>query len=461
MASPSHRWHQPLIWISGLTLLGLLLRALLFARGFTDDEVMCVQPLSLWEIIRHRETGVNPPLHRLLVNGFVPEGWVVYGGRILSLLCSLGTLPVAFLLGRRAAPSLPPHLRNRAGLLLAGLLAIHPLAIRYGVQNRAYALWLLLAMVHTLALVTWLQRPEKRTACVLLGSALLMVWTHYASVPLLLVLGLSVAVCIPDRRRLLGLYLPAAAGFCLLLPLILQYPESRRMLAGGNLLRGLITALGGGLSVVGGAATAVVLVAGVVRRAELPRAQQGLWLGLLAGILATLSTALLHHSGSRLGLLTVPWLFPLVVVWAVRPAASPRWLRPVGVLLLVVTALVLTAAEHTHVESRDTIGQFAATWRTGRWARAGRPVYVHPASHIATLSYTLGARLPRTRGSGCGATQCFDWRSTRFYGVGSLRAPLIRRPCLLVTFAHQDPFSPPTGCTPLLQRRRLQVFDCP
>ena len=92
--------------------------------------------------------------------------------RLLSLTAGVASVPVAFVLGRR--------LRDDAtGVILAALVAIHPLAVWYGVEGRNYGLFLLLSLVTLFCFVRLLQEPDARWVALWTLSAATMSLIHY------------------------------------------------------------------------------------------------------------------------------------------------------------------------------------------------------------------------------------------------------------------------------------------
>jgi mannosyltransferase len=102
----------------------------------------------------HQET--NPPLYFLILAGWIGLfGSTALAVRSLSLLALAGALPVVRRIGRALG-------FGDAAWLAAALFLASPLAARYALTARPYALWLLVLAVALLALVEALQAATAR-----------------------------------------------------------------------------------------------------------------------------------------------------------------------------------------------------------------------------------------------------------------------------------------------------------
>ena len=110
--------------------------------------------------------------------------------RSFSALAGTLTVPVVYLVGRRLAG-------RAAGLVAAGLVAVHPLMVWYGQEARAYALLVLLCAVTLLAVVHLLEGDGGRWWAVWAVSAALAVATHYFG---LLLIGPELVLLLVARR---------------------------------------------------------------------------------------------------------------------------------------------------------------------------------------------------------------------------------------------------------------------
>lgn len=146
------------------------------ARSLWFDEAYSVaisrQPLAdIWRLVA---LDVHPPLYYALLHAtmqaFGDSLWAIRG---LSALAGVGGVLVAVCWVRVFA-SLP------AVRIVALLLAILPVAVRYSQEARMYALVSLWLLAASLVLALWLREPARKTwplAYALLGSAAL--YTHY------------------------------------------------------------------------------------------------------------------------------------------------------------------------------------------------------------------------------------------------------------------------------------------
>jgi mannosyltransferase len=164
-------------WIRCWLLLACLARLVwLPARSLWFDEAYSVaigrQPLAdIWSLVA---LDVHPPLYYALLHAtlqvFGDSLWAIRG---LSALAGVGCVVVAVCWVRLFAP-LP------AARIVALLLAVLPVAVRYSQEARMYALVSLWLLAASLVLALWLREPARKTwplAYALLGSAAL--YTHY------------------------------------------------------------------------------------------------------------------------------------------------------------------------------------------------------------------------------------------------------------------------------------------
>ena len=125
------------------------------------------KPAGYREAFFENERSNNPFLYSVLahasldawrmINGASRDRFNVVAMRIPALLAGMGGLLTAWLLARRVGG-------GWVGLLTLGLLAMHPLHVRYSVEARGYSLVLLLAPVFLLCGMSLLQRGTWRMA---------------------------------------------------------------------------------------------------------------------------------------------------------------------------------------------------------------------------------------------------------------------------------------------------------
>ncbi len=194
---------------------GIVLR-FLPRSGLWLDEALSVNiaTLPLGDITSALRHDGHPPLFYFLLHFwssvFGDSDWSV---RAMSGLFSVATLPVFYLMGSRVG-SRPDSVgigRHRTGLLVMGVGAMMPFAIRYGAEARMYAIVSFLAACGYLLVDDLLsgrhgdaRRTRIAVAAALVSAALL--WTHYWSLWLLGAVGLlalwrSWRDSDPERRR--------------------------------------------------------------------------------------------------------------------------------------------------------------------------------------------------------------------------------------------------------------------
>jgi hypothetical protein len=148
----------------------------------------------------------TPPFHFILAwAGTKVASDPVTGIRLPSLMLGPATVPLVYLAGRRALGEAPAV----AG---AAILALSPFAIFYGTEGRAYAT---LAFLAAASLALLLRAVDSGRPGWWAGWALacvLVLYTHYTGVYVLLAEGAWVLVARPERRRAL---LAASAGVLL------------------------------------------------------------------------------------------------------------------------------------------------------------------------------------------------------------------------------------------------------
>lgn len=150
----------------------------------------------------------HPPLYYLLLRwGIAVFGPSVEGIRVLSVVAGTAWVPLVWALGRRWVGS-------TGALGAAGILALHPLAIHYGVEARPYAVALLLVLA---ALERWAAfLTDRRTTAAGLAAlcAVAAMMTHHLAAPV--VVGVALVAWWADGGRrlrdLAWVVLPTLAG---------------------------------------------------------------------------------------------------------------------------------------------------------------------------------------------------------------------------------------------------------
>jgi hypothetical protein len=200
-------------------LVGAVLRfATLDDQSFWLDEAYTVRLLDqpLGDMLRDLPDQESaPPLYYLLAWGWGHVfGFGEVGLRSLSALVGTLLIPVAYAAGTRLAG-------RRAGVVAAGLVAVHPLLVWFSQEARAYALVALLAALSLVGFLAVLERPDGRAWAAWAVPAALALATHYyAGFLVLAEAAWLIWRCPRDRRMAL-----AAGGVALtalaLLPLAL------------------------------------------------------------------------------------------------------------------------------------------------------------------------------------------------------------------------------------------------
>lgn len=186
-----------------LIVLAVAVAASIVGRFFVSSPLWLDEALSvnisklpigdIGEALRHDG---HPPLYYVLLHGWMS----VFGEsdravRALSGVITLGTLPLAYAVGRRIAG-------RRLGLTVVLVFALSPYAFRYGSETRMYALVIAEVFAGYLLIDAAIRAPRLRT---LVGIAVvtgLMLWTHYWSMWLIAAIGaLAVVRLVRARRR--------------------------------------------------------------------------------------------------------------------------------------------------------------------------------------------------------------------------------------------------------------------
>ena len=296
-------------------------------RSFWHDEAFGVGVIdrpfgdALWRMA-HWEVNQSP--FYLLLAGWwrlgTGEGFL----RLLPAAAAVLSVPAISHLGRRVVDA-------RVGAVAAALLALHPLAVEWGQQLRAYSLVMLLTIVATALLLRALDDPSRVAPAATYGVvAAVATYTHFYAG---LVVGSHLVWLLlrrPLPRRLLVTVLSVYGVLVLPLAIFLVTREGDPLhWVGDTGLRDAVVDVAKGLTggtpwsvVVYGTAAAVGAWHVVSRRVAGPPADR---------------------SGAPAAVLTVIWLLaPVVVVTASTATVKP--LLEARFLIVVVPALVLVAA---------------------------------------------------------------------------------------------------------------------
>ncbi|MGI5127885.1 glycosyltransferase family 39 protein [Pseudonocardia sp. CA-107938] len=201
-----HRRARPRGWtgaVVAITAGALVLRLIEIAdKSLWIDEAfswwLAQQPTAaMWRYVLAVDQ--HPPLYYSLLQGWLGPGDRETGLRALSVLWSVPTVPLVFLIGRRAAGPV-------AGLLAAVLQAVSPLHVWYAQQGRMYTMLTFFAAAATLAALHLLdtrgmtRRTVHLTTAALAASVTLTMLSHNTGVLLPVVLAVVAAVVALRQR---------------------------------------------------------------------------------------------------------------------------------------------------------------------------------------------------------------------------------------------------------------------
>lgn len=149
----------------------------------------------------------HPPLFFVIERlAFTVFGHTSFVARCVSALAGIGAVWGTYLLGRELG-------NKRTGLIAAALLCVNPFAIWHAQDARGYSLLLLITAFSFLLLVRFLKNPGNRAAMLYALSALLLLYTHYYGLFLLVAQGLIagiVTLASANRKPLILGYARAA-----------------------------------------------------------------------------------------------------------------------------------------------------------------------------------------------------------------------------------------------------------
>jgi uncharacterized membrane protein len=137
----------------------------------------------------------SPPLFFLLAWASAklgdPSVWI----RLPSLVLGTATVPVVYALGRETVG-------RAAGLIGAGVMALTPFAVYYGIEARPYATMTFFVALSTLALLRAVDTRSRRWWLLYVGSAAAAAYSHYTSIFVLAVQAAwALWVCRDELRQ--------------------------------------------------------------------------------------------------------------------------------------------------------------------------------------------------------------------------------------------------------------------
>ena len=175
--------------ISVALVAGVVLRFVTASPLWLDEALSVhIARLPLGDLVEALRHDGHPPLYYVLLRGWMSlfgEGDVAV--RALSGLFAVAALPLLWVAGSRLGG------RRVAWLTLAAA-ALSPYALRYATETRMYALVMLLVLAGWLLLDDVLRRPNFARLAGLAVTVALLLWTHYWSMWLLAVVGITLIV---------------------------------------------------------------------------------------------------------------------------------------------------------------------------------------------------------------------------------------------------------------------------
>ena len=191
---PEGRNYYPALLIAVVAISAILRVYDVSSKSFWFDEAVSAEIAKLpWSqfflVLWKREA--NMALYYGLLHFWIHMGSTVWVIRFFSVLISVATVPVLFLLGDRL-------FGRKAGLLAAWLLAINAYHICYGQEARAYALVVFLATLATLLFVRNVQDPPTARWGSYVLVCVLAVYSHFFGGLVVLAHGVSLA-CLKRR----------------------------------------------------------------------------------------------------------------------------------------------------------------------------------------------------------------------------------------------------------------------
>ena len=421
---------------AALLAVGIVLRAIGLHDWLWRDEAQAVLIArhSLGDLPGQLKLDGAPPLYYALLHVWMS----VFGSseaavRSLSVVISLATIPVAYLVGTRLGGRL-------AGVVLTVLVTTSSMLVTYGDQVRMYSLLPLLGLIAAMLAVEVLAegRSGRRWA---LGVALAaLLYTHAWSfffVAGVLAAGVVAAVLRRSRRPLVDIALAALTAAVLFAPWLPVFLSQLRHTGAPwtvtpSAVQGVKTValLFGGGAAFAVAVVAIAAAAWWVRRERLPAAvvrQEGVLLTIVAaGLLAAWVAAHVHPSWtSRYSIVFVTPLLLAIALVAARWRAGLLAAGVIAAAMLVVSAR--DARDRTHRDHFDVVARASAAIDRERPQQA-----MIALDELPVLAYYQHGATPRatlTEPDRLGGVQ--DWRdvmerlhrtNAAAFALGRLRA---------------------------------------
>lgn len=376
---------------------GIVLRVLELGHGYQSDEISLLgSPSSPWN---DTENGINPPLHRLILQAWLSDEPALRFGRGLSLVCGLGALWFSYQIGRNMGGD------RVSGAISLALAAFTSVVFEHAALSRVYSVWFLVATWHVHAALRWLAAPdERRSAVEMAVSAVLLPQLHYLSIPILALEGVVLSLVSRRWTLVAKCWAPAAVTTLPLVALILRAPAPGQPgVGGGEIWRQTAFHLLGLGSNAGQGLVVALLVLAAVRWKRLDARQR------------YVSACLLGSLGVVIGVgaarLVRPPAVHMVLPYACAAMAGlPRALEGmwrIGVQVVLSVGLLLPRAGEAvfrrNVTEWDGIEAFAKSWRA-RDGERPRIVLIVPAHMASVLGLYLTGHVTSQRFEHAGTT---------------------------------------------------------
>lgn len=178
----------------GILLIGAVLVAAflslnnLGARSIWYDEAESIRIASLdfsrfWGALSQQEA--NMAFYFLLLKFWMALGTNEFAVRLFSAVCSVATVPVIYLIGKRI-------FTVRVGVTAAWLLAANAFFIRYAQEARSYGLLLFLVSASSYLFLTCLENPTKKKWAMYVTISALAAYAHFFALLVPLCHGTSI-----------------------------------------------------------------------------------------------------------------------------------------------------------------------------------------------------------------------------------------------------------------------------
>jgi hypothetical protein len=389
----------------------LWLRASRFALAPTAEEVSDVYHGALTRILQDSEIGVNPPLLKLVLNGLFECTTTLAVGRALSVACGTAAVAVIYALTRRLARG-----DERAALLAAAILALHPYAIQVGSEFRAYAPLSFALSLHLLALASAVDQEagpvRTRWLWVAALTAAATSQLHYLGLAVMGALGLM-SLLAPRWRVFMRGYLAAGASMIPWVVLALGRTGNRQTdttSIGTTVARALSTGLRAPQWVLdpwdqllpkwlpGSAfdlfpmAVLLGVAALTALRTPLARAPGARPLWVLAGssVLAMAGFSVLHHVRTPA---TMLYLVPFAALVSLAPLALPsaraQWAGFVALGLLLGAGMNKLGIRPETYGGGKAAADIASRWHELDDARQGGPMWIAPYGGVVSVWFAM------------------------------------------------------------------------